>query len=177
MHLQMTSGDIRDAAFIDEHGHALYRTSTPHHFFDTGTTSITKALPPNKKHGSATTEIAQIEWEWFRQAEFHINGQTIDAKDFMQSSGILFSKDYTFSAPDGRSYRWSTHLSSCRLEAFDGSTIAEGSGGSSGLLGTMTEGFLDISPGGYHILDAIIITFAFVEGDKQRKKRAARRAA
>ncbi|KIM52760.1 hypothetical protein SCLCIDRAFT_140489, partial [Scleroderma citrinum Foug A] len=65
----------------------------------------------------------------------------------------------TFTAPDGRSYKWVIDFSIVRVSM----PVARSHRRSYGIIGSKQDPYLEIHPDLAHILDTVILTFIYVE--------------
>ncbi|EIW74410.1 hypothetical protein CONPUDRAFT_160118 [Coniophora puteana RWD-64-598 SS2] len=165
------SGDARQANFIDERGQLLYKTDTPWKFGHR-TTTIVKAPSnvPGMSGGSVPVEIvAEIEWGMIHH-RFRFAGQELEAGNFIPSRGKR-----VFNGPDGREYEWKMcdNLTSCELRTTqDKHTIARSHRAHFHFFSDNERPKLEIFPEGCHMLDAIVMTFVFVDHLRREKKQS-----
>ncbi|EIW81413.1 hypothetical protein CONPUDRAFT_165564 [Coniophora puteana RWD-64-598 SS2] len=174
MHLTFSSHDVTNTTLTSDNGHAMFRVDTTGSALSGRTTTIHKTY--TDKGGELRSEVvAQIDWQLLHGTTLRFNGNTVNAESFIQNSGLR-RRDFSFTGPDGKVYKWHADLRSLQLDAFDGTTVATGSGGKRSLFGSH-DGHLTINQAAYFMIDAIVMTFVYVEGTMERRKKAAVAAA
>ncbi|KIJ27413.1 hypothetical protein M422DRAFT_37770 [Sphaerobolus stellatus SS14] len=172
MNLSFNAFNLYQSAIVNTaNGYPLYHTET-HNIVDR-TTKILKVIPGM----DGAQELAEIHWETlsFHSAKVIYRGVEIRNREFLQKHGI-FSDSRTFTAGDGRQYKWKADL----LEKFKlldqaDNVIVESHYGHLGLFGGQKSNYnLNVNPAGMHILDDIIVTFLIMkkETEKHREREA-----
>jgi len=184
-------GTFLQATFVNEEtGQPMYRTSTPNRWSNRVTTLY--RVPPggldevalatdttsdspdtNLVHRIAEMELeseplASIHWKVFSPSQVEHDFQTVSVHELLPKDGP-FKTSYSFTAPDGFLYHWSSGLAGKRppvLTLDDGTTIAKYHSGD--LFGPRKKS-LEIFARGERILDIIVLTFLYVE--KRRRDR------
>ncbi|EIW74411.1 hypothetical protein CONPUDRAFT_170135 [Coniophora puteana RWD-64-598 SS2] len=171
-------GDARQANFIDHCGQVLYKTDTPWRLGHRTTTIVKAPLAvPGMSGGPVPGSIvAEIEWG-FVHNRFRFEGQELEAGDFIPWRGFMGRKR-AFNGPDGREYEWKMcdNLTSCELRtAPDKHTIARSHREHFHFFSDNEPPMLEIFPDGYHMVDAIVMTFVFVDHLRREKRQSQRR--
>jgi len=122
-------------------------------------------------------ELAQIQWRMISNSRLKFAGIESDFQDYLVRSGA-WGRLRTFTAPDGQSYQWSMCLVApvlCRSDG-DKAPIARFHPRRVGFPGLWKgrDACLEILPAGEHIVDAIVMTFIYVEKRRRDKARLLR---
>ncbi|KDQ57020.1 hypothetical protein JAAARDRAFT_35616 [Jaapia argillacea MUCL 33604] len=145
---------------LNDKDEPVYRIESPHKLSHR-TTTVTRYTESHNE-GDASP-LAQIEWHHFRSSEIEFEGKKMKLGTFLHGSGLL-GRDRTFTAKDGRSYRWRIPaIGHLKLELNEEPNTPVARYHHSGFMSTRKNACLDIYPPGTHMLDEIVATFACVE--------------
>ncbi|KDQ34178.1 hypothetical protein PLEOSDRAFT_1052927 [Pleurotus ostreatus PC15] len=180
MQFYITNSIPLNATFTDEDGQATYKTQTPFKFFADKTTTVSRVLHTNnvasddisRKGGDnqgQLVKLAEIEWKNdVSLSRFKYREKDVVIGEFFYKGKQGWRGKYrTFTAPDGRSYRWTMGFNYPELHTNDEHRrpIARFHRRRLSIPG-ICKGrapHLEILPDGEHIADAIVMTFVYVE--------------
>jgi hypothetical protein len=175
MQLFFTNDSPLNTSLITETGETVYKIDTPQSD-STRTTTISRVVPQNGQNQLAIdggssgkfTAVAQIEWPDFSPSTtVRIGGEEIPMKKYLRNEGLgIFGKSRVFTAPDGRDYRWTVTLGRPKLDLKHSGPkvkVARYHRGSIGIVTERTHAALEILPAGIPIVDAVVMTFIYLE--------------
>ncbi|KAF4609219.1 hypothetical protein EYR40_001572 [Pleurotus pulmonarius] len=187
MKLYLTRNSPLNATLVDDLEQELYYINTPWKLSGR-TTTITKAdkeleafvkfggllisdsksdiSPSDDSSTRGQPELAQIHWRCIGNSRLNFGGFERDIHEYLVRSGCM-GWYRTFTAPDGRSYRWTMGFNYPELHTNDEHRrpIARFHRRRLSIPG-ICKGrvpHLEIFPDGEHIADAIVMTFVYVE--------------
>ncbi|EGN96459.1 hypothetical protein SERLA73DRAFT_186196 [Serpula lacrymans var. lacrymans S7.3] len=147
-----------NTVLVSPDGHPVYRVDTPY-YFTTSTTTVKKI----QRGGEMDPEIGRIEWQ-----SAHAAIVRIGLRDVVVHRSKLFGSSRTFIAVNGQSYKWkfregSSWLSSNDSKKAPAATFTPLSGHNPALL--------HVTPHGMTILEDVIVTFLYVEGERRNSEK------
>ncbi|KDQ49675.1 hypothetical protein JAAARDRAFT_42689 [Jaapia argillacea MUCL 33604] len=155
----------------DEQDQPVYKIDTPIRL-TRSTTTITRC--PRNYSEQQDEELARIHWHVIHQTEFVFQGKILKVGNFLQRTGFL-RRDWKFTAPDGREYKWNPRLTSMELILNDGSdtVVASFREGNIGIFSPKRSSCLEIFLSGQHMIDIIVVTFVYAEQRRRESRDAA----
>ncbi|CAE6486682.1 unnamed protein product [Rhizoctonia solani] len=152
----LSSNNPRCTVLTDPDGNIAYRISTPFTLKNI-TTTITRA--------DESDIVAVIHWNLLDKNEITMNGMTQRVIDvFPRVKTMGRSRMYT--ASDGEKFTWKNSMKLYCVSELTGINIAT-------YYKTLLPGFkgkrstLDISPGAWHLSDALVVTWSIMEKEAQ----------
>ncbi|KAH7924511.1 hypothetical protein BV22DRAFT_501292 [Leucogyrophana mollusca] len=174
MRFTLSSEHVRNTIITNEQGQVVYKTDTP---FKLGsrTTTVLK-IRPNYDVSDMRDQFAAlgaIEWHTFASSILRFGGEELKTKEFIPCSGSR-QRTYTFTGPDGCSYKWKHHITVDVLYLNNDSRteVARYHRRSLGIIGEKHDPYLEVFNQGEHILDLLILTFIYVEKLRMDKEEA-----
>ncbi|KAF9023917.1 hypothetical protein BDZ89DRAFT_146397 [Hymenopellis radicata] len=162
MNLYLSSGNkIADSIYTTSDGRPVFQVKTPWSMFGKKTV-ITQ--------GSDT--VARIRWKKGGSTVLEVGRREVKAKKYFHKG---WSGGQTFVAPDGNEYKWIIKKSKPELvrSGMLGNTpVAKFHRKHSRLFTKKRKAYLEVFPAGEHIVDAILVTFIYIETARRgsRKK-------
>ncbi|KAG7086306.1 hypothetical protein E1B28_002270 [Marasmius oreades] len=171
------SGDHLNSTYADESGRVLYKVHTTS-TLPGGSTTVTKLLPddiPRREdesgsgcRGDRFAHFARVDWK-----SYHIfaHGEEIATKKLFRREG--WKRHRVFVGEDGKEYKWVLGPRHSELQLNDGSRTQVAKFHQRNILGIFGEkksAVLEIFPAGETMIDAIMLTFVYVETARRREK-------
>ncbi|EGN95739.1 hypothetical protein SERLA73DRAFT_186926 [Serpula lacrymans var. lacrymans S7.3] len=172
MQLTLSSENVRDTVMTNLQGQVIYKIDTPWSL--TARTTTIRKIRPSSSPLSMRDDfevVAEIDWHSWTSSKFRFNGNQVRSEDYIPSTGFTRRKR-TFIGPDGRKYKWTLGRRTPSLELGD-IPVARFHKRSLGVIGQSHPPYLEIYPAGEHIVDAIVLTFIYVEKLRKDGQRAA----
>ncbi|KAF8062553.1 hypothetical protein FPV67DRAFT_1586369 [Lyophyllum atratum] len=185
MHLYLSGREAINSEYANDNGQVLYKVETPQALGTrTSTISMVVAFDVPQRDGEPDmhnrfAHLAEIEHHVLGSSIMRFGGQEHQTKDFFRKEGLKnggfsrYGRNRVWTASDGKEYKWL--LRSLKSELVtnhsEGKTIAKSHRRGLGLIGPVSEGYLEIQPEGEHIVQEILITFIYVEKYRKEKER------
>ncbi|KAH7890147.1 hypothetical protein F5I97DRAFT_643065 [Phlebopus sp. FC_14] len=170
MRLVLSSSNYLNMDLSDGQGHKIYTVSTPRPIDKKRVTTVTKHAPDA---GSGADKIVgTIEWHKAKVTMVQVHGKAFASdKMFTQRQ---WSSWRHFTAPDGRSYKWTVENNHYRLQhEFSDAKLASFH---KRRFAFMTQRFrppsyLEVAVSAEHMMDHVLITFLYVQSLPQERRR------
>ncbi|KAF8916992.1 hypothetical protein CPB85DRAFT_1431613 [Mucidula mucida] len=164
MNLYLSSGNkIADSTYTALDGRPVFQVKTPWSMFGKKTV-ITQG----------SDIVARIRWKRGASTVLEVGRREITAKKYFHKG---WSGGQTFVAPDGNEYKWIIKKNQpelVRSGMISNTPIAKFHRKHSGLFTKKRKAYLEVFPAGEHIVDAILVTFIYIETARRvsRKERS-----
>jgi len=176
MQLFLSNPSPINCTYTNSEGQALYSVRTPSRIFGrmTAICRVSNDLcgRDDKYPGydcsvrDGFKHLANFEWKSFRSSRLRFGEREFKTRSFFRKEGWGWhGRHRVFAGPDGREYKWKLNSTSPELNVNDGAEtpVARYHSGRSGLFSKPQDACLEICPAGEHMVDAILVTFIYIE--------------
>jgi len=177
-----------NTVFTDEDGLPMYKVQTPFKLLGEKKTTISRMTHVESigssngkkagKNGEHYTQLAVIEWKNdVSESLFKFREKETTVGEYFQAYKQGWrGKDRVFSGPDGQDYRWRMSSSNAELtqQHPERSPMARYEPEQLSVLGKTRKATLEIYPEGEHMVDAIVVSFVYIEKIRKAREHNAR---